>query len=387
LGQFGQYRAVRIASEVALGALVLVCPFCLGGVPQWTLWPLVALSAVASGAACLAAAQRQGRIRLPVVGLFLALGAVLCLLQLLPLPGALLRWASPPAGEVYDFALAPLGLSQARPVSLDAAATWRELAKHLAYLGAFVSAAELARSRGARRRLAMALGGTGAALALVGFAHRLVGAHALFGIEGLASAEPPFLTPFVNPNHLAGFLLLSGTASLGLALSSAERPAMWAWGAAYVATGAALLLSLSRGGIGCFALAQAGFVAAYAWLRRGSARTVRAPGTQRLLWGAVAVVCVGAVGLSIASDDILAELSSANTVEKLSHSKIEMWPMIGVSATAFARSGMGRGAFESAFTRFQTRSVEQTFTHPENAVLQLGCEFGLPAAVALLALF
>jgi tetratricopeptide (TPR) repeat protein len=106
-----------------------------------------------------------------------------------------------------------------------------------------------------------------------------------------------------------------------------------------------------------------------------------------LLWGAVAVVCVGAVGLSIASDDILAELSSANTVEKLSHSKIEMWPMIGQSAWAFARGGMGRGAFESAFTRFQTRSVEQTFTHPENAVLQLACEFGLPATAALLALF
>ena len=172
---------------------------------------------------------------------------------------------------------------------------------------------------------------------------------------------------------------------------------MWAWGGAYVATGAALLLSLSRGGIGCFGAAQLGFVAAWAWTWRGSTFSVRAPGTRKALWAAVAVIAASAVGLAIASDDILAELASANTVEKLSHSKIELWPsfaraVVGRSKpedvrSGYLRFGMGRGAFESGYTRFQDQSPELTFTHPENALAQLACEFGLAPTALLLALF
>jgi tetratricopeptide (TPR) repeat protein len=321
------------------------------------------------------------------VGGFLALSAAVCALQLVPLPAALLRLASPAAGELYDFALAPLGLAHPRGVTLDAAGTWRELAKHLAYLGAFVAAVEVSRSRRARRRLTSALAATGAVLALVGFGHRLAGATTLFGAVPFVYAPPPLVTPFANPNHLAGYLVLSATVCLGLALSASSRQGMWTWGIAYVLSGGALLLSLSRGGIGAFAGAQVLFVALSAWSRRRHPQGVRAPGFRRLLWGAVAVLVAGAVGLAVASDDILAELASADSVEKLSHSKLELWPSFAQAAWGYGRMGMGRGAFESGYTRFQDRAPELTFTHPENAAFQLADELGLPVTLLLLALF
>src|SRR5712692_9071410 len=60
--------------------------------------------------------------------------------------------------------------------------------------------------------------------------------------------------------------------------------------------------------------------------------------------------------------------------------------MIGDAARHFSRAGMGRGAFEAAFPRYQTAFAEVTFTHPENILLQLWAEFGALGAAALVLL-
>ena len=74
-----------------------------------------------------------------------------------------------------------------------------------------------------RNRLLSTLAFTGAAIAVLGLVHALLGLDTLFGVIAFVHARPPLVTPFGNPNHLAAFLGLSATVSLGLALSSEGR--------------------------------------------------------------------------------------------------------------------------------------------------------------------
>ncbi|HVE83348.1 MAG TPA: O-antigen ligase family protein, partial [Myxococcales bacterium] len=355
------------AAEVALGALLFLAPMLLGGAPAWALWPTCALASAALALAASSALAQRHSLRVPLAAA-LPLGvATLCLLQLVPLPPWLLGLLSPRAAELRDFALVPLGLTSWRPVSLEPSATWRELAKHLSYAGALVAAAEVARSRRARGRLLAMLGLAGTAVAVVGIGHKVANAQSVFGLYAFHDAVPPIVTPFGNANHLAAFLTLGGAVALGFASRSPGPRAGWVL--AFVAQGAVAFLSLSRGGVVFFAFAALAFGAALLWRDR----------PKKALHAALALSGAVAVGLAVAVDRLWAEVAAGG-------SKTALWPMFASAASRFWLAGMGRGAFEVAFPRFQTDLAGFTLTYPENAVLQLWAELGLPAALALLAL-
>ncbi|MBI3181696.1 MAG: tetratricopeptide repeat protein [Myxococcales bacterium] len=388
-----------LACEAALAAAAFFAPLALGSAPQWTLWPLAALSSLALAFALLSARSEGRPFHLPLLALVPLLAATVCALQLLPLPSAVAKLFSPEAAELREFALAPLGLDGARPVSLEPAATWRELSKHLCYAALLASAAYLCRSRMARRRIASTLALSGLAVALIGFGHELFGASKLFGFHAF-QAQPPFLSTFGNPNHLAGFLTLTATLSLGLAIRAEQRPRSFSFGGVFLLSGAAVLLSLSRGGIAFFVAAQLALAAVLLWgrlARQAAERAMewegappaarKAPGWIRLgLAPLLALWAVLATGGYIAYDKIAAELATADSMEELKGSKVDLWPMMARGAAAYSRMGMGRGAFELGFTRHQDKTPESSFTHAENLVLQLWSELGLPALIGLIAL-
>ena len=363
-----------LAAEGALWASVFFCPLALGGAPAWTLWPLCVLAGVAAVTAAIGSRRRSHLLALPAFTAPLVFGVLLCLLQLVPWPRPFLDWLSPASAQLRDFALIPLGLPASRPISLDPPATWRELAKGISYLLIFFAAVQVGRSsQGARRRLAAAVALSGLLVALVGYAHELADARSLFGIHTYAVA-PPFLTTFGNPNHLSCLLTLTSTVSLGLALSTQERQRAALWGLSYVASGAAVFFSLSRGGICFFIAAQLLF--AFLLFRRRQQRSA-APPMSRLLpgresWVILGIFAVLSVSAFVASERILAELQTADSVQKLRDSKLQMWPMLAAGAAHFSRSGMGRGAFEAAFSRYQTSWPEVTLTHPETSSCNCG---------------
>ncbi len=365
-----------------MAVLLVLLPLALGSAPGWVLWPLVALAGLAFGLACAGAWRQRRSLHVPLLALPLGVGALLCLLQLVPLPPGLLALLSPEAAGLRDFTLVPLGLEGPRPLSLDPPSTWRELARHLAYLLTFVATVQVCRSGRARRRLLSTLAFTGAGVASLGLLHSLLGLDRLLGVITFVLARPPLLTPFGNPNHLAAFLTVSATVALGLALSSETRGRAVPFAVAAVLCGAGVLLSLSRGGIAFFVFGQLAFALLLVGHRaeKARARTWRRGGAVLLC-----LLAVLAVGGYVASERISAELATADSVEELRHSKLELWPEVLSAARAFPL-GMGRGAFEAVFPRYQTRPVINTSTHPENAVLQLASEFGVPG-VLLLALW
>ncbi|WP_164008082.1 O-antigen ligase family protein [Pyxidicoccus trucidator] len=371
-----------LLAEAALASLVVLGPVALGGAARWVLWPLVALSGAAAVLAAVGARRQGQSLRFPLLAVPLAAGAALCALQLMPLPAGVLGVLSPEAAALREFALVPLGLEGARPVSLDPPATWRELAKHVAYLLAFLAAVQVCRARPSRERLLAVLAFTGAALAVVGLGHSLLGVQSLFGLLSWVHARPPLVTPFGNPNHLAGFLGLSSTVALGLALTTRPRSRALPYALAAGAGGLGVVLSLSRGGIAFFVFGQA--LLALLLLRRRREAVGRAPPVwARSAAALVALLAVLGVGAYAAADRLWVEARSADSVEELRHSKVSLWPMMAEAARAFPVLGMGRGAFEAAFPRYQSEPNPNTLTHPENAVLQGAVELGVPGLVLL----
>lgn len=369
-------------------AVVLSVAFLGGALPG----AVIASSLLGCTALVLVLVDRGGTLSLPPLAFLPLAAASVCLLQLVPLPAALLARLGPASAELRDFALVPLGLTRARPVTLDGPATWLEVARGLGLFATLTAAAELARSRRSRRTLAAGIGLTGLAVALVGYGHALANAHSLFGLHTFQNAELPFLTPFGNPNHLAGFLTLSTVLLLGLAADAQERQGTGLWAGLAVLSGAAAFLSLSRGGIFFFIAGQVAFVLSLLLGRvplgsRDAYRPgPRATGHERLALVAAGVVGVVALAGYLALDRISAELSTLDSVEKLRQSKVGLWPMFSRGALHNWPLGLGRGAFSVGFSRWQTEGPWFTFTHPENWPLQWAADFGLPVTLGLVAL-
>jgi len=336
--------------------------------------------------------ERGGSLSLPPLALLPLAASSICLLQLVPLPAPVLARLGIASAELRDFALVPLGLTRARPVTVDSSATWLETAHALGLMATLAAAAELARSRRSRRALAAGIGLTGLAASLVGYGHDLANAHSFFGFYDFQNGQLPFLTPFGNPNHLAGFLTLSTVLLLGLAAESTSRQKTVLWVGLAVLGGIGAFLSLSRGGIFFFVAGQLAFVVTLVLGRvplgsRDEYRPGPRPnGQERLLLILGGVLGVVVLAGYLALDRISARLATLDSLEKLHQSKVELWPMFARAAAHVWPLGLGRGAFSVGFARWQTEGAWFTFTHPENWLLQWAADFGGPVTLGLVAL-
>ena len=362
------------------------CPLALGTVPAWAIAIMLGLT-VASGL-WLGLSERHGSFALPLAGATLFGLSLWIGLQCLPLPMALLRLLSPQAAGSYSFSLEGLpGVTGAHPLSLDGPATGRELAKTFAYAVAFFVAAQLATSRRARRRLAIALALSGLLIAAIGYLHRLLGLGQLFGRPIYEVATPRFVTTFGNSNNAAGLFVLCAPIALGLALRSREGTKRILWGLAYLLIGAAVFLTVSRGGMAAFLIGQIVF-GAILWGSRPppvSGQAMHAPRAQRLAATVVAVVAVLGVAGYLGYQPIADRLSDVSSLGRARHAGklIGFVESLGM-VRDFPLTGIGRGAFPTASARYL--SFSQTAEYVENEPIQLVVDLGIPAAVTVLVL-
>lgn len=362
-----------IGAEATLATVLVALPWCLGGAPAWTLWVLVCGSSLALALWMVAGARNHRRWGWHPVLLVPLVPIAVALAQLVPLPPALLGALSRPAAELREFALVPLGLTEWRPATLDAPATARSLARFIALGALLFVALELGRQPDVRRRLSMVIALSGAAISLCGLGHLLASADGLFGVYHFY-APVPLLTPFGNTNHLAAYLLLTTTAALGLALDARARDAAIGWAVVALLGGVCVFLSYSRGGIATF-VATWGLVGAAVLSRRGGG--IRAV----LPWVAIGATVTFAALLSF--EQLVDRAATLGSIEKLRATKIDLWPMFARAAAPFWPLGMGLGAFELGFPRYQEQLLDVSFTHPENTVLQWLCEAGGPLTLVL----
>lgn len=365
-----------IAAEVFLALAFVLLPAAFGGAPEWTAWLLWALASGALVAWALGASRNHRRGGWHPVLLIPLVVAGLALVQLTPLPPALLSLLSPRLAEWRDFALVPLGLTAWRPLAVDAPASARGLGRVLSLGMLLVVSLELGRLPAVRRRLFTVLALAGTATAACGFIHLLAGLDALFGVFHFYG-NVPFLTPFGNTNHLSAWLLLTGTVAAGLALNSASRDAAIGWAVAAAACGVGVFFTFSRGG-------TASFVAT--WAVMGAALLVRRGGGLRAVLPWVLIGGTVLVAAVLGFEQLVERADTLTSVEKLQATKLNLWPMFARGIAPYGLLGMGPGGFELGFAPAQTIDFTVTFTHPEMVLLQWVSDVGLLATLALLVL-
>jgi hypothetical protein len=373
----------RVLLAAAIGGPAL----CIGGAPPW----VVPLFCVLVGAAWVRLCLRvDAPLRPPVAAGLGVLVAATTLVQWLPLADLRARMAPGLHAMVSD-ALAYPGLDAGgiTPVAGD---TGLECARLVGLTALFVLAAQLS-----WRSTAAIVAGTGAAVAVIGFAHEAAGVDAIYGVYHARDVDlagiPALLGTFVNANHQSGLLLLGIFAAAALAndqhslgLGTRDPSKVDRYGDRFLAAmGAvivqviALVLSLSRGAIVSFLLlAPLALMIALRRprnARRDQGRRSRRLSPVRLLVGAGVAGLALLVAQHAAWRELatLADVADVGAIEgtKL-HQAVEALGLVGLSPVV----GVGRGAMIDLFPTVDTRPSYLTVTHvecmPATAIVEWG---------------
>lgn len=371
VGQSEQ-RALAVVTVV-----LLVSTLALASAPRWA-------ACISSTLAVLAVVPVFGsRRRLagphPLLWL-LAIPLIATAIQLLPFPSAIVRFVAPATYELAVANARAYGTSSPSflPLTQDWPATIVELAKFSGYFAFAYICLRLSVSRRASKWLVLTVSVVAVIVALCALGHQALGATSLLGIyRPSISAYTNSLSPFLNPNQLAGYMAFATPLCLGLAVHrKAWRFALMA-GICIVAA----VLANSRGGtlslcIGVV-VASALFVTAQR-RERGRRIDVR-------LWLPVAVGAIG-VGIAILSATAGQELLSVDLQHESESGKLLAWRSAPQLIATSPWIGIGRGAFEHSFTAVQP-AIGVTFSHLENEYLQAIVDWGIPTALAMLAGF
>jgi len=333
---------------------------------------LLAISALALVGGTLGAMALR---RVPKPALVLAALGLFSALQAIPLPAGLVHRWSPVSADVWSRCLVPFGEPTlgSFPLSLDAGASIAEALKWLTYASVYIMASRV-RSRRNSAWLAALLLGSATLVTLITLMHGVADLDTLYGVY-----RPDFtvgrwgMGPLLNSNNLAGYAILGLFSGAGLLLSghSALPRLPVTIGLGIIST--ALCLSGSRAAV--LSVLMAGGVT-LVWLItvqrfRFSAR--------HLVWGAAPflVGIVVAIGLGTAKD--LGELATLDARRKV---VVWIWSMPMIREHALF--GVGRGAFETAFSPYrQALDYDWTvvFSHAENFVVQWIAEWGVPVGL------
>lgn len=377
-----------LAVAVVLGAF---SPLAIGTVHLWALAVATGLSLAMLSLVLYRRVAVEGKPLL--IGwaggalLFLTLATAF---QLVPLSPAVIEELSPKAHEILSFTLGPFALYAEdawRPLSLAPPETARELLRLVGLAAAFLAARNGLTERGDLRRLLASLALVGVALVGIGAIHQVSGARAILGLYRSPGAMSQFFnSTFVNPNHLAAFLVLATLAALALSVSE-DVTIGWrrAMAVAAVVCALGVLLSLSRAGI--LSLAGGGVLLA-ALLARSRSPGSRRRGARVLLWVLLLLGIAAGTALALFSERILEELSTSALHNDLRGAslKLQLWKDSLPLLSDFWLVGIGKGAFPGVYPLYQSHLGQYTFTHVENHYLQTLVDHGVLVGGGFLAI-
>jgi len=182
-------------------------------------------------------------------------------------------------------------------------------------------------------------------------------------------------------------MAVGAVVSIGLA-AYVRQPA-WArvaWLAVACMCGSVTVASVSRGGT--LALAAGGFItlATLVAQRLTAAATVPRHRRSQFLTTSLPIALVAACAVILviysSADDVGRKFSVTSFDEiRDSRSKFAAWRSAATLVEESPWVGVGRGAFEAAFTRVHPASGLATFSHVENEYLQAVIDWGIPGTI------
>lgn len=364
----------------AAAAAVLV----IGGALRWT-QALVALL-VAGALVPLVWSRRVLDRRSPLV-VAIAVPLALTALQLVPLPAAWIEALDPVGAGLRADGAALVGTDPWQALTLDAPGSLRAACSFVILLGVAALSLRLSLTERGRYRVLAGVAAVCGAAALVTAAHEMLGATVLYGVYEPVQATPAVLGPLLNGNHLGGLMAAGAVLGLGLVMHPSQRGWLRATWAVLTATCVAVsLATLSRGA--ALALAGGGLVTVAILVGqrlRSESRRRRGGRREQFLINSLPIGIVAVCGLVIVvytsaggkqlNDTSMSELHAAS-------SKFGAWRSSARLIEESPWIGIGRGAFEPAFTRVHPASALQTASHVENEYVQAIVDWGLPGAIA-----
>jgi putative inorganic carbon (HCO3(-)) transporter len=375
--------------KLAIGVVILLVvglPLAIGGVHLGTEVAAAVLGTVALAATARDAGRHGTRLRVDPFG-FVLLGLVIVTaLQVVPLPGFLLGLLSSATADAYGEATAFLGGDVASrtafPVSLNAPATVAALPFLWAVFSVYVVSANLARrSEDTADALLKAVALSGAAVLGIGIVQGVAGLDGILGLYEISpSTAPAFLeSTIVNPNHLAGFLALSGLVALGISHNAEQTRETLVYGALFLACISGAVLTLSRGGMVAALAGTAifGFVS----VRRQQPGMRTSTARMWMLGVLVVVTVVALLGYEAVVNTLATMPRFADDSPDV---KLEVIARMKEVVLDHPITGVGAGAIGDVFGRYNDINPGVIFTHAENLPIQVAVNWGLPVAVIVL---
>ena len=373
-----------------VGVLVLLLlgagPLLAGAVHEPVFVPLLA---GASLAGLVALWHERNAPRRPLPGLKLALGLMaLALVQLVPLPPAVLRVVSPGSYAFHDQTLLVRPLTAWKPISVSPPDTLRGLA-FLAAFGLLAVAVQLELADGRwRRRLLRTVVWTGLVLTIVALLQAVSPEpKRLYGFWK-PTWDWAVFGPYVNRNHFAGYLVMAGALALGVALDALARLRA-EWGkrrrpvlllgesegqaalrsaAIVMVIVAGLVASRSRGGVSAFAFGAL-------------AMSVVSPGRRRTALVVAALVATGVLWIGLGG------VISAFEMRGVQGSRLDLWRDMLPMAKRFPLFGDGWNAFSTAYPWYQTVWKTDWIGEAHNDYLQALLDGGPLGLLLVLGIF
>ena len=370
----------------------------------WAYWPLLVFGATLGLLALAAPAPGAGRF--PAAAAALGLVAAAAALQVLPLPEAVAAHLSP-ARAAHDWPALHAAVLPAAPAGPAAGAAYSTLSIKpsrtllgLAFAaGLVVLLLGAARAFGSVRATGFARGlmVLGVVVALAAIVQAAGGGPAVYGAWYPRKPGTP-AAPFINPNHLAGWMLMAlslavGYLGGGVARALRGAPRDWrslaGWlgsreaneivlaGFAVLVMALSVLVTRSVSGVFCLAAAL-GVSAAWAARRQvGWRRRALPAGLAVLSAAALAWAGAGAVGGEVAA-------TWATAFDPGGRAGI--WSDTLRIVRDFPLAGTGLNTYGIAMLAYQTHGAEAHAVEAHNDYLQLAAEggllLGLPALLA-----
>jgi len=365
--------------------------FAFGGNYRWAYWPMIVVAAII-GMVGLVRRDEGGRLPVAVTMSLLILLAA-GLLQVVPLPGALLDVLNPGADQLLRKLWLSYALEDARvhrhALSIAPQQTLTALAFLLSYGLLMLATSRL--TRRALRSLVAGVIGLGVVLALVGIVQKPFFTGKIYGFWDPIMRGSSF-GPFINQNHFAGWTIMALPLTIAFAIASGRRrrytesamrarllwwttpeaaPAMLSAFAAGL-MGIALLLTSSRSGrlSGIAAIVLLGWIGLNRRNRRGMA----------------AVAILALVVVLWAGVDKLTDRFTDSSIWTLS-GRLSIWHQTMAIVREFPLTGIGLNTYSVAMVVYQTIPGEGHLSAAHSDYLQLVAEGGwllmLPVGCAI----
>lgn len=380
-----------------LTVLAVAAPWPFGSVQPWATRAISVISVVIAAGITLAQG-RSGGIVIARAGAWTA-GSLFAfaVLQMAPLPPSLHRVLAAGSYAAWHPAIpsaaAVLG-EVARPISVFPLATAESLTFAFGIgLLTLLGAPALA-DRRVRSLTTITMVAGGAALSVFAVLARALLGPRLYGTIAVPTIAP--FGPFVSKNHFAGYVEVTVLIGAGLAIGfadahrSSSTPLGWvrsrragtflALCGAVLASGMAILLSLSRGGMVSLAAGSGALLLIRWFVTPGRRRGGRAVGLAVLSVVAFALIVVS---VSQETQDRMRTLGNA-AGDTSGSFRLRTWRDCLRAASASPLVGQGLGAFEDAFPRYKTEWGAFRTEHAENDYVEMLVEGGLVGTVLVL---